>query len=151
MSHRWGAGTAPSLEHVTETLQVQVLAGEVVCIKPVLNWAHICFANIVQVIRQTWKKFGKLSLFLIGQWTVTKLCSGSKNLHSICSGNIHPVWQTCLWVWKQRELSFGWGRNDYKEKENGWQCRYFTRFRGNWPICWLVGGAALSLGPRMIL
>ena len=28
--------------------------------------------------------------------------------------------------------------------------RYFTRFGGNLFICWLVGSAALSLGPRMI-
>ena len=27
--------------------------------------------------------------------------------------------------------------------------RFFTRFGGNLFICWLVGGAALSRGPRM--
>ena len=81
MSHRWGAGTAPSLEHVTETLRVQVLAGAagafsppgstffadsyfgicstathvttVICIKPVFNWVHICFLNVVWVICRT--------------------------------------------------------------------------------------------------
>ena len=37
-----------------------------------------CFANLVWGIRQT----------------ATKLCLGSKELHSTCSGNIHPVRQT---------------------------------------------------------
>ena len=80
--------------------------------------------------------------------TATKLYSGSKKLHSACSENIRPVRRTLpLTGWEQRELSCGWRRN---KNINGWPCQYFTRFGGNWPICWLVGGAALSLGPRMI-
>ena len=34
---------------------------------PVLNWANICFANIVWAIRRTLKKFGEHSWFLIGR------------------------------------------------------------------------------------
>ena len=30
------------------------------------------------------------------------------------------------------------------------RCQYFTRFGGHRRICWLVGGAAVSLGSRMI-
>ena len=61
---------------------------------------------------------------------------------------VRPVRRTLPLIgWEQRELSCGWGRNINK---NGWWCQYFTCFGGNWPVCWLVGGAALSLGPRMI-
>ena len=54
----------------------------------------------------------------------------------------------CLWLVESKELSCGWGRIFLFL--NGWRCGYFTRFGGNWPICWLVGGAALSLRSRMI-
>ena len=100
--------------------------------KPVLYWANICFTNKVWGICQT----------------ATKLYSGSKMLRSTCSGNIRPFWWTLVLIgWEWWELSCGWGRNKNK---NGWWCRYFTCFGGNWPICWLVGGAALSLGSTMI-
>ena len=101
-------------------------------IQLVLNWLNFCFVNLVRGIRQT----------------AMELCSGSKKLCSTCSGNIGPVRRTLPPIgWEQRPLSCGWGR---RKNKNGWQCWCFTRFGGNWPICQLVGGRALPLGPSMI-
>ena len=36
-----------------------------VIVKPVLNWANICFANIIRVFVDLEKKFGEYSWFLI--------------------------------------------------------------------------------------
>ena len=101
----------------------------------VLNRANFYFMNLLQTVQRT--------------VTRLKKASGSKKLHSICSGNIRPVWQTLPLIgWDQRQFSCGWGRNKNK---NGWQCWYFTGFKGNWPICRLVEGTARSPGPKMIL
>ena len=76
--------------------------------KSVLNWANICFANIVWAIRRTLKKFGEPSWFSIGRTTAgfanlfrgirrtaTKLlCSGSKMLRLTCSRTTRPVRRT---------------------------------------------------------
>ena len=119
-----------------------------VCVKPVFNWADICFVNVVQGICWTWKKFGGNSWFLIGQTLLHKSCSGylsncneamfrvqkaSLNVfweHSPSSANLASDW---LWAKIERQLSCGWGRN---RNRNGWLCQCFTGFGGNWPICW---------------
>ena len=86
--------------------------------------------NIVRAIRRTGRK----------------LYSGSEKLRKVCSGNIRQVRRTLsLTGWEQRALLW------MRKNKNGWRCRYryFTRLEGNLFICWLVGGAALSRGPRM--
>ena len=93
------------------------------------NWANSCFANIVRVLRSP----------------ATKLYSGSKKLRSTCSGNIRPIRRTLPLIgWERRALLW------MKIKMDDGVARFFTRFGGNLFICWLVGGAALSLGPRII-
>ena len=65
-------------------------------LKPVLNWANFCFANLVQGIRRT----------------ATKLCSGSKKLRSTCSGNSYSLSSANLasdWLRAKRALL--WMRN----------------------------------------
>ena len=89
-------------------------------LKPVLKWMNFGFANIVHGVRQTWKKFGKLSSFLTGQQTVTKLCSGSKNLYSVYSGKIHPVQQTCLWVRLKAKRALLWMRKKLSQRKGKW-------------------------------
>ena len=59
--------------------------------------------------------------------------------------------QSCLWLVESKEsCPVDEEERTRKKNINWWQCWYFTRFGGNWPICWLVGCAALSLGPRLI-
>ena len=50
---------------------------------------RVCFTNLVWGIRQT----------------ATKLCLGSKKLHSTCSGNIHPVRQTLPLIGESKDSS----------------------------------------------
>ena len=62
------------------------------CFKPVINWANVSSRTQLEV-------FGEASWFLIGptflrepSWKYSsKLYSGSKNIRSTCSGNIHPI------------------------------------------------------------
>ena len=98
----------------------------------IVYWTNFCFANIVRSIRPT----------------ATKLYSGSQKLRLTCSGNIRPIRRTLPLIgWEQ---SSPVNEEEIKIKMDDGVARYFTRFRGNWPICWLVGGAALFLGPRMM-
>ena len=46
--------------HVTESTDVPATEVIGVHIKPVLNWANICFANLVRVIRRTLKKVRRI-------------------------------------------------------------------------------------------
>ena len=68
-----------------------------------LNWANVCSRTLLEV-------FGEAIWFLIGQtflcepsWKYSlKLYSGSKKLHSTCSGNIRPIqWTLPLIGWEQ--------------------------------------------------
>ena len=78
-----------------------------------------------------------------------KLYSGSKKLRSTCSGNIRPIgWSLPLIGWEQ---SSPVDEEKMKIKMYDGVARFFTRFGGNLFICWLVGGAALSWRPRMIV
>ena len=87
--------------------------------------------------------FGEPSRFLIG-WT---LYSGSKKLRSTCSGNIRPIRLTLPLIgWEQ---SSPVNEEEIKVKMDHGVARIFNRFGGNFFICWLVGGAVLSRGPRM--
>ena len=45
-------------------------------VKPVFNWTNIFFANLVRGVRQTWKKFGELSSFLIGRTCTSRTWFG---------------------------------------------------------------------------
>ena len=87
-----------------------------VSLKPVLNWMNFCFANLVWGVWQTWKKFGELSSFLIGQTLLhepssgsstngTKLYSGSEMLYSTCSGNYLSSLVNLASDWLKRESS----------------------------------------------
>ena len=42
----------------------------------VLNWTHVCVANLIRGIRRTGKKFGELSSFLIGRTFTARTCFG---------------------------------------------------------------------------
>ena len=123
-------------------------------VRPVLKWANICFVNLVGLFVEpsptqlilNWTQFCFANLVRSIRRTATNLYSGSKKLRS---GNTRPVWRTLPLIgWDQEALL--WVRKKEKYKGMTVQCRYFTRFGGNCPICWLVGGAALSLGSRMI-
>ena len=75
------------------------------------------FVNLVGEV------FGEASWFLIW-WTSlcepswkysSKLYSGSKKLHSTCSGNIHPIWRSLSLI--------GWEQSSpVDEEKNGWRC-----------------------------
>ena len=128
-------------------------------LKPVLNWANVS--------SRTWSAvFGEACWFLIGRtflrepsWkysanlvgsirrTATKLYSGYKKARSTCSGNIRPIGRSLPLIgWEQ---SSPVNEEKIKIKMDDGVARFFTRFRGNLFICWLVGGAALSRRPRM--
>ena len=94
-----------------------------------------------------------LSPFLIGRmflhepsWKyLSKLYSGSRKLHSTCSGNIRPIRRSLpLSGWEQSSPV-----DEDKIKMDDGVARFFTCFSGNLFICWLVGGAPLSRRPRM--
>ena len=86
------------------------------------------FTNLVRSIRRT----------------ATKLYSGSKMLCSTCSGNIRRTLPPIGW-----EQSSPVDEEEIKIKMDDSVARFFTCFGGNLFIFWLVGGAALSQGPRM--
>ena len=105
------------------------------CLKPVLNWLNICFANLVWGVWWTWK-FGELSSFLIGQ----SFASGTwlrqfNKLRQSCVwdlkrfaqhalGTVCRVWQTLrLTGWNLRALL--WKRKKTGTATHGWQCECF--------------------------
>ena len=92
---------------------------------------NVCFVNIAGGLHRT----------------VTKIYSGSKKICSTCSEYL-PYLMNLASDWLRAESS----PVDEKEKKkmDDGITRYFTHFRGNLFIWWLVGGTALSLGPRMI-
>ena len=117
-------------------------------LKPILNWESVSSQTYLEV-------FGEASWFLIGttflrepSWKYSsKLYSGAKKLCSTCSGNIRPIQQSLPLIgWEQ---SSPVDEEKIKIKMDDGVARFFTRFRGNLFICWLVGGAALSQRPRM--
>ena len=63
------------------------------------------------------------------------------------TGHIRPIrWTLPLICWEQ---SSPVEEEEIKIQMDDGVARFFTRFRGNLFICWLVGGAALSRRPRM--
>ena len=140
-----------SSEYATTVLclnyNLQFYFYDALSLKPILNWANVCLRTWLEV-------FGEPSWFLIGQtflrepsWKYSlKLYSGSKKLRSTCSGNIRPIQRTLPLI--------GWEQSSPVDEEkiikmDDSVARFFTRFGRNLFICWLVGGAALSLRPRM--
>ena len=105
-----------------------------VSLKPVLDWANFCFANVMN-----FGVFDKL------RWSYVR---GPKSFAQHVLGIFSQFGEPCFWLVESKESS-PVDEEEIKNKD-GWRCQYFTRFGGNWPICWLVGGAASSLGPRMI-
>ena len=116
-------------------------------LKPVLNWANVSSRTKLEV-------FGEAIWFLIGptflhepSWKYSsKLYSGPKSFAQHVLGTFALLADHCLWLAESRALL--WMKKKQIKMDDR-VARFYTRFGGNLFICWLVGGAALSLGPRM--
>ena len=84
---------------------------------------QLFFANLVGSIRRSYIRVQKASLNMFWEHSSSSMIIASD--------------------WLRAELSCG--RRKIKIKMDDGVARFFTRFGGNFFICWLVGGAALSV------
>ena len=124
-------------------------------LKPVLTWANVCSRTYLEV-------FGEPSWFLTGRtflrepsWKHSSNCDeviiirDPKSFAQHVLGTFALFDEHCL-------CRIGWEQSSPVDegeiktiKMDDGVARFFTRFGGNLFIYWLVGGAALSRGPRM--
>ena len=129
------------------------------CVKHVLNWANICFTNLVWWVQQAWRRCGVRSLCLVMQTFTSWTCFGQfdklppsyvrcpKSFAQHALGIFAQFGEPCLRLVESKESS---PVDEAERTKNRWWCQYFTRLRGNWSVCWLVGCTSLSRGPRTI-
>ena len=111
---------------VTVTSRLFSIQCDVRCIH---NWMIFCFVNLVPGVWKTWKN-DRQAFFILNwanfyftnlpwavQWKTAKMYSGSKTLHSACSGNYSPSSADLASVCLGAERALLWMRKKGQEKE----------------------------------